>query len=205
MMLLCDMNERPSSPPRHATTQAAEGLPRWRWSLADFDRLHELGVLGEDDRVELIGGELVPMQAKGGRHEFVKTKLINWMMRRLPEALEIAVELGWRPDEATYLEPDVLIYGAGPAPSYVAPSQVLLAVEVADSSHGYDTGRKARIYASLGVGEYWVINAETLGTAVHRSPTAAGYADIVETPADAIITPTLVAGLSVRLADLAIR
>jgi len=53
------MNEL-SRPGMHATTQAAEGLPRWRWTLAEFDRLIELGVLGENDRVELVGGELVP-------------------------------------------------------------------------------------------------------------------------------------------------
>jgi Uma2 family endonuclease len=144
------MNEL-SRPGMHATTQAAEGLPRWRWTLAEFDRLIELGVLGENDRVELVGGELVPMQPKGGRHELVKTKVLKWMMRRLPEGLEITVELGWRPDEATYLEPDILIYAAGPSPSYVAPSQVLLAIEVADTSIDYDTGRKAQIYAALGV------------------------------------------------------
>jgi Uma2 family endonuclease len=188
----------------HATTQAAEGLPRWRWSLAEFDRLRELGLLGEDDRVELVGGELVPMQAKGGRHELVKTKVLNWMMRRLPETLEIAVELGWRPDEVTYLEPDVLIYAAGPSPSYVAPSQVLLAIEVADASLDYDTGRKAQICAALGVREYWVINAVTLATRVHRAPSAAGYAEVAEVPGCEMLTPRLAGSVAIRLADLAI-
>jgi Uma2 family endonuclease len=197
------MNER-SLPGMHPTTQAAEGLPRWRWSLSDFDRLHELGVLGESDRVELIGGELVPMQAKGGRHELVKTKLLNWMMRLMPDELEIAIELGWRPDDATYLEPDILIYETGPSPSFVAPSQVLLAVEVADTSLAYDAGRKAQLYAALGVREYWVVNAETLATLVHRSPTAAGYGAMAERPAEALVAPTLVPALAVRLADLAI-
>ena len=84
-------------PKQHCSTQAAEGLPRLRWSLAEFDRLTELGMFEENDRIELIGGELDPMQANGARHEFVKTKLVNRFMRRLPDDLELAVELGWRP------------------------------------------------------------------------------------------------------------
>jgi Uma2 family endonuclease len=187
-----------------ATTQAAEGLPRWRWTVAEFDRLIELGVLGEDDRVELVGGELVPMQSKGGRHELVKTKVLNWMMRRLPEGLEISVELGWRPDEVTYLEPDILIYEAGPSPSYLAPSQVLLAIEVADSSLDYDTGRKAQIYAALGVKEYWVINVQTLVALVHRHASANGYTLVAEVPRSESLVPILVAPVAVKLADLAI-
>jgi Uma2 family endonuclease len=197
------MNEHTSTG-MHATTQAAEGLPRWRWSVTEFDRLHELGLLGEDDRVELVGGELVPMQAKGGRHELVKTKLVNWMMRRLPVNLEIAVELGWRPDEVTYLEPDVLLYEAGPSPSYLTGFQVLLAIEVADSSLDYDAGRKAKIHAALGVREYWVVNAVTLATRVHRTPSAAGYAEVAETAKNGMLTPVLVGSLAVKLADLAI-
>jgi Uma2 family endonuclease len=197
------MNEL-SRPGMHATTQAAEGLPRWRWTLAEFDRLIELGVLSENDRVELVGGELVPMQSKGGRHELVKTKVLNWMMRRLPEGLEITVELGWRPDEATYLEPDILIYAAGPSPSYVAPSQVLLAIEVADTSIDYDTGRKAQIYAALGVGEYWVIKAATLATLVHRGASATGYSEVTEVPRSETLTPVLVESVAVKLGDLAV-
>ena len=58
-------------PPRREPTQVADGLPRWRWTLAEFDRFVELGILSDDDRVELIGGEIVPMAAKGIAHESV--------------------------------------------------------------------------------------------------------------------------------------
>jgi hypothetical protein len=64
------MNEI-TRPPRRMPTQAAEGPPGWRWTVAEFDRFIELGILTEDDRVELIGGELVPMAARGNRHENV--------------------------------------------------------------------------------------------------------------------------------------
>ena len=69
------------------TTQAADGVPRLAWSLEDLDRLTELGVFAEHDRIELIGGELVPMASEGNRHERVRDEVQDWLMRRLPENL----------------------------------------------------------------------------------------------------------------------
>jgi hypothetical protein len=54
------MNEMPREPKLRPTTQAAEGVPRMRWTLAEFERLIEVGILTEEDRIELIQGELVP-------------------------------------------------------------------------------------------------------------------------------------------------
>src|SRR5262245_61664453 len=103
------MND-PFPRPRRDPTQAAEGLPRWRWTLAEFDRFVELGSLTEDDRVELIGGELVPMAAKGIRHESARGELQDWIARTLPPTVRVMVELGWRPDEETYCEPDLIVF-----------------------------------------------------------------------------------------------
>ena len=88
------MNEFPLQRRVLHTTQAAEGLPRLRWTLADLERLTGLGVFTEDDRIELIGGELVPMSPKGNRHENVKALLSDWMYRRLPEGLLLTGEFG---------------------------------------------------------------------------------------------------------------
>ena len=82
------MNEIPR-PPRsqHATTQAADGLPRLAWTLAEFERLSELGFFGgidrERERLELIDGELLPMNAKGARHEWVRGELLLHLVRKL--------------------------------------------------------------------------------------------------------------------------
>jgi Uma2 family endonuclease len=89
------------------TTQAAEGVPRMRWTLAEFERLIEVGILTEDDRIELIDGELVPMSPKGGayHHEVVRTAILNWLRRNLPNEFDLCVEPGWRV-EGSYCEPD---------------------------------------------------------------------------------------------------
>jgi Uma2 family endonuclease len=57
------------------TTSAAEGLPRRRFTVAEVEAMVAAGVMEEDERVELIGGELVPMSPKGNHHEVVKTAL----------------------------------------------------------------------------------------------------------------------------------
>ncbi len=185
-------------------TQGAEGLPRWRWTLAEFDKMIESGLLTEDDRVELIDGELVPMAAKGNRHELVKTELINWMFRRLGVNEMLTVELGWRPGGDLYVEPDVVIYGRGPMPSQVPAPDTLLVIEISDSSLRYDLDRKAMIYASLGVREYWVIDANTLETMVHLDPAPDGYRDIANVPSHGTVTPHLLPALALSLGGLAI-
>ena len=197
------MNELPREPKSRPTTQAAEGVPRLRWTLAEFERLTELGIFTEDDRIELIEGELVPMSPKGNRHEVLRDELLNWMIERLPgKGLRLSVEIGWRPGGDTYVEPDILVCPKSFKGPTVPATEVLLAVEVADSSLRFDTSTKARLYAQLGIREYWVINAKTMTTLVYRGPSAIGYGSSVEVRADEVLTPTFVPSLALKLADL---
>ena len=99
------MNELSPQPRVRPTTQAAEGVPRLRWTLAEFDRLAELGILTEDDRIELIGGELVPMSPKGNRHENVKDPSQQLDVPQAAAGFAAGVELGWRPDDETTSSP----------------------------------------------------------------------------------------------------
>lgn len=87
------MNEMLPRPLREPT-QVAEGLPRWRWTLAEFERFIELGILTGDDRAELVGGEIVPLAAKGIGHESAKGELQDWIARKLPQEMRLMVELG---------------------------------------------------------------------------------------------------------------
>jgi Uma2 family endonuclease len=186
-----------------ATTQAAEGVPRLRWTLDEFERLTELGILSEEDRIELIEGELVPMSPKGNRHELVRDELQNWIMRRLPETLRLSSEIGWRPPGAdTYVEPDLLICPMAFKGVTVAPADVLLAIEVAHSSLRFDTTTKARLYGARGVREYWVVDARSLVTRVYQEPSAKGYDSVTDVPASESLVPRLIPSLAVKLAEL---
>ena len=163
-------------PAAKLTTSAAEGLPRRRFTVAEVEAMVVAGVMEEDERVELIGGELVPMSPKGSRHEALKIALVDRWIRARPDNCWLAQETTFRLSEDTYLEPDVVIYPRASGVTGLSRNNVLLVVEIADSSLRYDTGRKAALYASFGIRELWVIDAVRLTTRVFREPTD-GYRD----------------------------
>jgi len=158
-------------------TSAAEGLPRRRFTVAEVEAMVAAGVMEEDERVELIGGELVPMSPKGIQHEVMKIALVDRWIRTRPENCTIAQETTFRLSEDTYLEPDVVIYPRATGLRGLTGASALLVVEIADSSLRYDMGRKAALYASFGVRELWVIDAVRLTTRVFADPAPEGYGD----------------------------
>ena len=156
-------------------TSAAEGLPRRRFTVAEVEAMVAAGVMEEDERVELIGGELVPMSPKGNHHEVVKTALLARWYRATPDDVLLTPETTFRLSEDTYLEPDVVIYPRASGLRGLTGANVLLVVEIANSSLRYDIGRKAALYASFGIRELWVIDAVRLTTRVFREPGPDGY------------------------------
>src|SRR5208283_1226718 len=153
-------------------TTAAEGLPRRRFTVAEVEAMVAAGVMDEDERVELIGGELVPMSPKGNHHEVVKAALLRRWYRAAPDEYDLVPETTFRLSDDTYLEPDVVIFPRATGIPGLTAANALLVVEIADSSLRYDMGRKAALYASFGIGELWVIDAELLTTRVFREPAA---------------------------------
>jgi Uma2 family endonuclease len=170
-------------------TTAAEGLPRRRFTVAEVEAMVKAGVLDEDERVELIGGELVPMSPKGNHHEAVKIALLRRWYRAAPDHLNIAPETTFRLSDDTYLEPDVVIYARATGLKGLTGTNALLVVEIADSSLRYDMGRKAALYAAFGVRELWVVDAVKLTARVFRDPAADGYRDERDFAASAPLTP----------------
>jgi len=196
------MNEHLRQAKPRTPTQAAEGFPRWRWTLAEFDRFAELGFFGADDRVELIGGEIVPMSPKGIAHEQLRARLGQFLSRRVPEAVLVLHEAGWRPDGEQYLEPDILIVPDTSRLIETPGPDALQLIEVAHTSLAFDLDVKAQIYSALGVREYWVVSADTGVTHVHRGPGPQGYCEVTVVDPDVVLTPTLIAGVSLRTGDL---
>ena len=187
------------------STQAAEGLPRRRFTVADVEAMIAAGLMDEDERVELIGGELVPMAAKGNRHEIVKVALLDRWVRARPDGVRVAPETTFRLSEDTYLEPDVVIYDRATGLKSLSGENVLLVVEIADSSLRYDSGRKAALYAGFGVRDLWVIDAVRLETRVFRQPSPGGYLDVRDAGLNETILPATAPDVfALRLADLEI-
>jgi Uma2 family endonuclease len=184
------------------TTNAAEGLPRRSFTVAELEQMTAAGILLEDERIELIGGEVVPMSPKGNQHEALKIALNFYWARRAPDHLMIATETTFRFTEDTYFEPDFVFYPRANDLRSLSADTARLVVEVADSSLAYDLGRKANLYAGFGIAELWVIDAVRLRTRIHREPTITGYRDISDHGPDARLVPELEPALAVTLSEL---
>ncbi len=150
------------------------------FTIADMERMVEAGILGHDERIELIAGDLVPMGPKGSRHETLKIALTYLWGRACPEGFMFAQEPGFRLDAHNYLEPDFFVFARTKRFVELEGSDVLLVVEVADSSLDYDLRRKSRVYAYFGVREYWVVDAARRVIHRHDGLTPEGYTRIDE-------------------------
>ena len=140
---------------KHRTTMAAEGLPRLALTVDDVYKMVEAGILHEDDRVELIEGELVPMSQEGNHHEVLKARLAVHFARTMPDDMMFALETTFRLSDMTYLEPDFVFYREEQPLAELKGDNALLVVEVADSSLAYDRGRRrgfTRVSASRSCG-----------------------------------------------------
>jgi len=196
------MNRIFTPPPRRPATRAAEGLPRWRWTVAEIEKMSADGYFHEDERFELVGGEIVPMSAKGRRHEIIRGKLALRLSRSTADDIFVVSEPQFNLTDDTYLMPDIMVHPAALETPDVRGGDALLVVEVADSSLRYDLNTKAPIYATHGVREYWVINAVTLTTLVHRAPSGNAYGAVQEVAPDAVLAPSLVPSFTVFLKAL---
>jgi Uma2 family endonuclease len=187
------------------TTNAAEGLPRRYFTFAELEEMTAAGILREDERIELIGGDIVAMFPRGERHEGLKTALTIYWAPKLPSDLLFTTETTFRMTDDTYFEPDFVFYPKEGGWKGLRASTARLVVEIADSSLAYDMGRKAGLYASFGITELWVIHAVTLQTRIHRRPSPTGYRSIVDLPPTETLVPAAAPALAVKLAELDLR
>lgn len=162
----------------------------------------EAGVIGEDEKFELIEGEIVPVSPSHDPHERVKSALIVAIARRLPDDLWLSVESSIYLAERTFVEPDLCIYDRRLMLEDVKGPDLMLVIEVADSTLAFDLGPKAQLYASYGAQELWVVNARTRTTTVHTGPTATGWASVREVASTDALPIAALPGLILTLADL---
>lgn len=181
---------------------APDGLPRRLFTVADVERMVEVGVIDRDEHIELIEGELIPMSPKGNEHEILKAALNLYWGRRCPPDLMFAPETTFRLSADTYLEPDFVVFPRKVGFRRLDGPSALLAVEIGSSSLGYDLGRKAEIYAKFGIRELWVIDVGSKTLHALKQPNADGYGQITPWRADDVVTPEFAPSFAVCLAEL---
>ncbi len=146
---------------------------------AEYIQLIEQGVLTEGDRVELIEGEVVEKMTVGHRHVGRVSRLTHLFLGRLGDRVMVSAQSPVLLTDVSMPEPDLVVLRARDdfyETSYATPDDILLVIEVADSSLAFDRLRKARLYAAAAVAEYWLINLRDDVLEVYRQPTPQGYA-----------------------------
>jgi Uma2 family endonuclease len=140
-------------------------IQRRRFTVDDYHRMGDAGILLEDDRVELIYGEILAMSPIGNPHNAAVDRANRALVRAAGDSAIVRVQGSVRLNNYNEPQPDIVLlkprddfYAVGGA----NPSDILLIIEMADSSLRYDRKLKARLYAEMRVVEYWVadLNAE---------------------------------------------
>jgi Uma2 family endonuclease len=156
-------------------------LPRRRFTVDEYYRMAEVGILGAGERVELIEGEIIQMEAIGSRHAGCVNGINQLLVRGVGDRGLVAIQNPVRLSDISEPEPDVAVLRPRPdnyTEAHPAPADVLLIVEVADTTVGFDRGMKAPLYALAGVPDYWLVNIPAGHVEVHRRPGAAGYEEV---------------------------
>jgi Uma2 family endonuclease len=157
-------------------------VPRHRLTRRDYYRLAEAGILGEDDRVELLEGQLVDMSAIGPRHALAVDALNELLVLAAAGRAMVRVQNPIVLDDNSEPRPDFTLVRRpwdGYPHEHPRASDVYLLIEIADSSLEFDLGAKLELYARAGICEFWVVDLTSNRVLVHRRPRDGGYASIV--------------------------
>ncbi|BAZ40068.1 hypothetical protein NIES4101_60290 [Calothrix sp. NIES-4101] len=132
-----------------------------RFTIDEYHKLIEIGFFNENDRVELIRGELIKMAAKGTLHSVCSTILCRKLDRLLGDRVAIRGQEPITLSNNSEPEPDVII-ARGKDEDYLAhhpyPEDILLVIEISDSTLDYDQKTKLSLYAEAGINHYWIVN-----------------------------------------------
>jgi len=176
------------------------------FKVADFYRMAEAGLFDATPRVELIRGQIIDMPAIGAPHFRMVNRLNRLLVPLIGARGIVSVQNPVRLDYGSEPQPDVTILrprmdeeDAG----MPGPADVLLLIEVADSSLGFDRGTKLPLYAEAGISEFWIVNLQERAIEVHRDPEGDRYARVRRAafgePLDILLLP----GLTLPTVELA--
>ena len=151
---------------------------RWQFTVADFARMVEAGILAEDDRVELIDGEVRAMSPIGPRHVAIVNRLNALLSRQIADRAIVSVQNPIQLTDYTEPQPDIAVLR--PREDFYAqalplPEDVLLVVEVAETSLEYDRDEKIPRYAQTSIPEVWLIEVEPATVTQYTQPDGTRY------------------------------
>lgn len=155
-----------------------EPVRRYRFTVADYHRMGEAGIFADGPRVELVGGEVVEVSPIGRRHAVCVNELTKLFVDLCGERAIVQVQNPIGLDDASEPQPDISILRTRPD-KYMTetpgPSDVLLAIEVADTTIRFDRTVKAPLYGAAGVPHLWVLDLNADVLEMYSEPSPGGY------------------------------
>jgi Uma2 family endonuclease len=178
---------------------------RRRFTVDEYEQMGRAGILGEDDRVELIDGEIIQMSPIGSRHAGTVAKLAARFGTTLSTSAIVWVQNPIRLEDYAEPQPDIALLQPREdfyTRSHPRPADVLLIVEVAETSIRYDRGAKMRQYARAGIADLWVADFEGECVWVYREPMGDSYRVVRRVRRGQRIAPLAFPELSISVDDL---
>ena len=166
-------------------------LPLKRFSTADYLQMIEAGVLGSQDRVELIGGIIVEMSPAGIPHSGFLINIVD-LFAPLLSRYKLAVQATLTVSESQVFDPDFMLLDRRPdnfKSKLPDAGDVRLLIEAADSSFPRDQKVKMPICGSAGIPDYWIAELEHKSIIIHRDPQPGGYRQIQTLRGDDVVSP----------------
>ena len=179
-------------------------LPRHRWTVDDYHRMAEVGLLDADARVELIEGEIVELAPIGDPHIAASIRLLHLLVAAVGERGGVSAANPVRLNPHSEPQPDFSVLR--PRADYRTrgprPDDVMLAVEVSDTTLRRDRGVKRPLYARAAIPECWIVNLEERYVEVHRSPASDTYASVeIKRPGD-VATIEALPGATIEVSQI---
>jgi Uma2 family endonuclease len=176
-----------------------------RFSVADYHRMAETGLLKPDARVELLDGRIIDMSPIGPFHGGVTGRLNQWFNLQSRNRWLVWVQNPLHLDDYSEPEPDLMLLR--PAPDFYTSrhpvaEDVFLLIEVADSTLDYDREEKLSAYARAGVAEVWVVNLVDRCIESYREPSFVGYAKSATFRAGDAVSPAAFPGVGFPVSEL---
>lgn len=173
------------------------------FTLEEYRRMVEAGILRETDRVELIDGEILEMSPRGTRHWACVANVTRIFVLGVGTRAVVSPQNAIEIPPSSAPEPDLAVvrprsYKA----SLPVPDDVLLIIEVADTSLRFDRTIKLSLYARARVREYWIADVTAETVTVFRQPTSESYTDTRVVPSGSVVSPLAFPDLLIPVADL---
>jgi len=184
---------------------AVFAFPRRRFTVEQYERMVETGVIQPDEHVELLDGEVVEMAPIGPPHASRVDRCSNHMWRAFGTEVIIRVQSPLRLSDISMPEPDITVLRHRDD-FYVARhptvEDVLLLVEVGDTSVRFDREVKLPLYAAASVAEVWLLDIGARAISIFRDPGLAGYQTLATAHHGDLLRPCALPGTEIAAADL---